>query len=269
MSIGGSGDLRGDQPALTTNSAEHEGARGGARHGLDRRTVASGIAWSLPVVSVAAATPSAASTPPLPPPGIDGLIGTLYSRDDCTWSLRVQSDPAAPPPGGGPWGNYLYNVGDDAVITGVTLTYWIIGNNNVTWIALQNHSTCWVGPTRGTPAVKSGDTYTPYTWTYNCVPDPQDRESAPPGRLFLETFRMRTSVTQPSGLCDTLKVCTDRFALVDPDGAGSDPQVPVSQSACSPTAGPVAARQSKSLKSPNADKAAGEGKAKLEGILPS
>lgn len=159
-------------------------------------------------------------------------------------------------PDGAPWGMYVYNIGDSAQITSVKLTYWIIGDNTAIWTARGGHSSCWSGPTRGAPTTHAGDTFTPYVWSYTCSLDPMDRDPFAPGRLHLKPLHMTAAVTQSSSWCSTMKVCTDRYALVDPDGSGSQPQVPVSSSRCSATAGPASAPSGKQQKTPDAAKSA-------------
>ena len=47
-----------------------------------RRTLVKGAAWSVPVVAVAGAAPAFASSPPIPPRGMNGWV--TLSRSNCS-----------------------------------------------------------------------------------------------------------------------------------------------------------------------------------------
>lgn len=194
---------------------------------LSRRTLAKGGAWSIPVLMVGAAAPAFAASL-RKDPGINGwVLNTPRSLGDCAHTLEVNSAIAGKGPDGAPFGLYLYNIADDAVITSPSITYWIIGNQRATWTSLSGHSTCWAYQGRGTPQAKrDGFTYTPYTWSYTCTVNPADRQTGADGveRLFLGNFHVRASFTQPSTQCDNVTYWTQRAITIDPDGPnGAEP----------------------------------------------
>lgn len=185
-----------------------------------RRSLAKGVAWMAPAVTVAAAAPSlSASSTIRIDPGINGWV--LNSPRDtgvCRWTLEVNSTLDRTGPDGAPFGLYLYDIEPQTTVANASLTYWIIGDQRASWSRLSGHSSCWSGPTRGNPQTKSdGLTYTPYTWTHTCTISSADVSRD--GRLRLGGFHVQASFTQPSSRCNDVTYWTQRSVVVDPDGA--------------------------------------------------
>lgn len=197
------------------------------RHSISRRTVAKGVAWSVPVLSVGVAAPAFAASLQKDP-GINGWVQNRPTyRGWCSYYLDVDSTLSGTGPDGAPYGLYLYDITDDSFIANPKLTYWIIGDQQATWQDQVGHSDCWTYTGRGTPQVKAdGLTYTPYTWDYDCTLNPADRQTDVFGveRLYLGDFHVRASFTQPADLCRNVTYWTQRFITIDPDGPnGSAP----------------------------------------------
>lgn len=195
--------------------------------GLDRRAVATGLAWSVPAVAMVSAAPSFAASL-RKDPGINGWV--LNSPTDlggCRYSLEVNSAPSGSVPrttDGAPYGLYLYDVSKDASYSNAKLVYWVRGThtetrNPITWQAATGHSTNWSGPVRGAAQTKAdGFMYTPYTWTYTGTINPANVRSD--GRLYLETFHVQAvnfSMWE-NFRCLPLDYWTYREIVVDPDG---------------------------------------------------
>lgn len=186
-----------------------------------RRSVAKGVAWMAPAVTVAAAAPALSASPPLTiDPGINGwVLNTARSQGSCSWTLEVNSTLDRTGPDGTPFGLYLYDTAAQTMIAQAALTYWLIGEQRATWAAMTGHSSCWSGPTRGAARIKrDGLVYTPYTWTHTCPISPAD--VAPDGRLRFGGFHVIARFTQSSQRCDDVTYWTERSVVVDPDGAG-------------------------------------------------
>lgn len=190
-----------------------------------RRTVATGLAWSVPGVAVVAAAPALATSLRIDP-GINGwVVSTTANRGGCVRTLEVTSAPRnpGPTPDGAPYGLYLYDVSPKGRYSDAKLVLWVRGRhqtqNPITWRAGTGHSVKWSGPTVGTPQVKAdGAVYTPYTWEYTGSIDPRDVRSD--GRLYLEDFHVISGDFSQSegGRCLPLDYFTYREIAVDPDG---------------------------------------------------
>ena len=197
------------------------------RRTLDRRTVAAGIAWSVPAVAATAAAPFAAASL-VKNPGINGWVQvSAPGSRTCTREVTVTSRPSNPgrTPDGAPYGLYLYDTDPRGRYDEAKIVYWVRGDhtsrNPITWRSGSNHSSCWSGPTTGTAQRKSdGAVYTPYTWEYRCEIDPA-RVSGD-GRLYLGDFEVRASINQALGgrSCEPLQFWAYREIRVDADGDG-------------------------------------------------
>lgn len=186
-----------------------------------RRSVAKGVAWMAPAVTIAAAAPTlSASSSIRIDPGINGwVLNSPRSTGQCAWTLEVDSTPSGNGPDGAPFGLYLYDIEPQTTVANASLTYWIIGDQTARWSRLDGHSSCWSGPTRGAAQRKSdGLLYTPYTWTYGCSVLSSDVSRD--GRLRLGNFHVRASFTQSRSYCNDVTYWTQRSVVVDPDGAG-------------------------------------------------
>lgn len=185
---------------------------------ISRRTLTAGVAWSVPTIAVAGAAPAIASSL-RKDPGINGWVNNSpRSRGGCSWTLEVDSTASGTGPDGAPFGLYVYDVEDDMAIENPKLVYWIIGDQSATWTTLAGHSSCWNGPTRGTPQTKADNlVYTPYTWEYTCDIDPSTRQLDDDGveRLYLGDFHVRASFTQPRDRCNNVTYWTQRFITID------------------------------------------------------
>ena len=210
---------------MTTDSPSTSGS-------ITRRSVATGLAWSVPAVAAVAAAPAYAASL-RKDPGINGwVLNSPRSLGGCRYSLTVDSKPSNPPvtSDGAPFGLYLYDTAVQSRYDAASLTYWIRGDhkssNPVTWTTGPNHaSSCWSGPVAGAPAEKAdGFTYTPYTWTYKCNINPAEVSSD--GRLYLKDFNVIATFTQATvqRSCEPLDYWTYREIRVDVDGSG--PQKP-------------------------------------------
>lgn len=195
---------------------------------IQRRTVAKGLAWSVPAITVAAGAP-AASASIRNDPGINGWMTGSYSSDwNCNFTFSTTSRGSGATPDGAPWGLFIYDADDDDVYTNAQITFWWIGTQSTgsSWTPLTNHSSCWSTPVRGTPAVKSdGHSYTPWTTTYNCQIDATNRVTGADGieRVFLGDFHMRFSGRQTtSRYCRTETWWGERAITLDPDGPGPE-----------------------------------------------
>ena len=199
--------------------------------GPSRRAVATGLAWSVPAVTMVSAAPSFAVSL-RKDPGINGwVLNTTRDLGGCRYSLDVNSAPSGSAPrttDGAPYGLYLYDVSKDASYSNARLVYWVRGDhkkqNTITWQTATGHSTNWSGPVRGTPQTKAdGAKYTPYTWTYTGAINPADVKSD--GRLYLGTFHVQAinfSLWENDS-CLPLDYWTYREIVVDADGAGPQP----------------------------------------------
>lgn len=189
--------------------------------GVSRRTLAKGAAWAAPAVLVATAAPQVAASLQKDP-GINGWVRNTPERiGPCRWTLDVNSNLNGYGPDGAPFGLYIYDVEDPNTFSNAKLTYWVIGNQQATWVTRSGHSSCWSGPTRGTPTTKKdGYVYTPYTWTYTCPINAADRRLDADGveRLYLGHFHVQATFTQPSDYCNNVTYWTQRFITIDPDG---------------------------------------------------
>ncbi|MBW8172258.1 hypothetical protein K0651_04240 [Ornithinimicrobium sp. Arc0846-15] len=191
-----------------------------------RRTIAHGLAWSVPVVTIAGTAPAiAAST--RKDPGINGwVLNTRTSLGSCQHSLRVNSSPTTTitTPDSAPFGLYVYDVHPENTFSNIRLVYWIIGNQTATWAPGTNHSSCWSSPVRGTPTMQPDSLlYTPYTFTYTCPLlasqiSPPDSDGV--ARLKLGRFDTTATFTQPTSLCNDVTYWTQRFITIDEDGSG-------------------------------------------------
>ena len=208
-----------------------------ATPGITRRSFATGVAWAVPAVAVAAAAPAHAVSL-VNYPGINGWMQNAPSRrpGECAWRLEVDSNPTRPyrsapnVPGltdGAPFGLYLYDVEPTNTFSNATITYSIIGNQTATWTTMDGHSSCWSDPVSGTPITQpDGNLYTPYTWSYTCAISAADYAVDPIDgnkRLYLGDFHVRASFTQPSDFCNNVTYWAERYIDVDPDGAGTAP----------------------------------------------
>lgn len=207
-----------------------------ATPGITRRSFATGVAWAVPAVAVAAAAPAHAVSL-INYPGINGWIQNAPSyQGGCAWRLEVDSNPTRPnrsapySPGltdGAPFGLYLYDVEPTNTFSNAGITYWIIGEQTATWETRTGHGTCWSGPVRGTPATQAdGLLYTPYTWSYGCPIDAANYAVDPIDgnkRLYLQDFHVQTTFTQPWNFCLNVTYWAERYIDVDPDGAGTAP----------------------------------------------
>lgn len=193
---------------------------------VSRRSVATGLAWSVPAVAAVSAAPAFA-TSLIINPGINGWVNVSVSTSRCSNSnVTVTSRPQNPgrTPDGAPFGLFLYDTDPAGVYDNAKLVYWVRGDhtteNRISWRAGRNHSSCWGTPTVGAKETKSdGAVYTPYTWTYTCTIDP--REVARDGRLYLEDFEVSATINQQFGRrCEPLDFWAYREIRVDADGAG-------------------------------------------------
>ena len=76
---------------------------------LDRRTLTRTVAWSTPVIAVAAAAPAFASSL-RKDPGINGwVLVTTSDRDSNSFDVRFDSDEPGTGPDGAPFGLYVYD----------------------------------------------------------------------------------------------------------------------------------------------------------------
>lgn len=184
---------------------------------VGRRTIAKGMAWSVPAIAVAAPAPAAAASLQIVP-GINGWNQHYYTGDrSCNHQIRVDSLPSegGSTPDGAPWGLYIYDViSGTTTITNARITYWIRGNTNVSWATQDGHSSCWGSPVQGTSQTKDdGQTYTPYTWTYGC---PINSGSvSPDGRLYLQRFHMRARFSLADRICNEVCFWAQRHVTVD------------------------------------------------------
>ncbi len=205
-----------------------------SRRAVNRRTVTTGLAWSVPAVAATAAAPFAAASL-IKNPGINGWVNVRASSvwfRLCTWDVTVTSNPGrgAVGPDGAPYGLYLYDTDPRGRYDAAKLVYWVRGDhtsrNPITWNEDQGHSDCWSGPTTGTAQVKDdGHIYTPYTWNYTCDIDPNTVSSD--GRLYLDDFRVSARINQNLGNgCEPLDFWAYREIRVDADGDGpAEPQL--------------------------------------------
>lgn len=197
------------------------------RRAVNRRTVTTGLAWSVPAVAATAAAPFAAASL-VKNPGINGWVQvTAGSSYTCTRRVTVTSRPSDPgqTPDGAPYGLYLYDTDPRGRYDAAKIVYWVRGDhtsrNKVTWGSGRNHSSCWSGPTTGTAQRKSdGAMYTPYTWTYTCAIDPSTVSED--GRLYLGDFHVYADINQNFGdwYCEPLQFWAYREIRVDADGDG-------------------------------------------------
>lgn len=212
---------------MTTDSPSPSGS-------ITRRSVATGLAWSVPTAAAVVAAPAYAASL-RKDPGINGwVLNSATSLGRCRYTLEVDSKPSNPPAtaDGAPYGLYLYDTAVQSRYDAASLTYWIRGDhkssNPVTWTTGPHHSRCWSGPVAGTPAPVAGTpakkadgfTYTPYTWTYTCDINPA--EVSRDGRLYLRDFNVVASFTQATvqRSCEPLDYWTYREIRVDVDGSG-------------------------------------------------
>lgn len=190
---------------------------------INRRTVAKGMAWSVPAVTVAGTAPVMASSL-RKDPGINGWVrNTTTPQGGCAYTLRVDSNPNNPSatPDGAPFGLYVYDSESTDIFSNISLVYWIIGNQNASWSTNGGHSACWNAPVRGTPSTKAdGFTYTPYTFTYNCPLLAADVSGD--GRLFLGEFDTTASFTQPRNRCSDVTYWTQRFITIAVNGTNPE-----------------------------------------------
>lgn len=196
------------------------------RRAVDRRTVTTGLAWSVPAVAATAAAPFAAASL-VKNPGINGWVLTSASGRGCQYDVTVTSRPANPgrTPDGAPYGLYLYDTDPRGHYDAAKLVYWVRGDhtrtNRISWRAGRNHSSCWTGrPTVGAAQTKSdGAVYTPYTWEYRCEISPEDVSDD--GRLYLRDFEVSATINQSfRGRCEPLQFWAYREIRVDADGDG-------------------------------------------------
>lgn len=194
-------------------------------HAVSRRTLAAGVAWSVPVAATVVAAPAQAASI-VKYPGINGWVlnSPVEQPGRCAWTLEVDSTRPGTGPDGAPFGLYIYDVEPGTTFAGASLTYWIIGSQNATWTTMSGHSSCWNGPVRGAPATKSdGQTYTPYTWTYTCPINAADYQVDPRDgvkRVLLGHFHVRASFTQPSDRCNNVTYWTQRKITIDTPNDG-------------------------------------------------
>lgn len=193
---------------------------------VSRRSVATGLAWSVPAVAAVSAAPAFASSLIINP-GINGWVQVTNSPlGSCRSNITVTSRPRNPgrTPDGAPFGLYLYDTDPAGVYDNAKLVYWVRGNhtteNQISWRAGRNHSSCWGTPTVGAAETKSdGAMYTPYTWSYTCPIDP--REVSSDGRLYLGDFEVSATINQQFGWsCEPLDFWAYREITVDADGPG-------------------------------------------------
>ncbi|WP_370894201.1 hypothetical protein [Janibacter sp. GXQ6167] len=178
----------------------------------------------MPILAFGAAAPTFAASL-RKDPGINGWVrNTPRWQGGCGYTLEVDSTINGVGPDGAPYGLYVYDITDDSVIADPKITYWIIGNQTAAWTNRSGHSSCWEYEGRGASARKAdGYIYTPYTWTYNCALDPEDRQTDALGveRLYLGGFHVQASFTQGFNWCRNVTYWTQRFITIDPDGPNS------------------------------------------------
>ncbi|XNZ00304.1 hypothetical protein ACL90Y_11335 [Micrococcus luteus] len=200
-----------------------------SRRAVNRRTVTTGLAWSVPAVAATTAAPFAAASPLVKLPGINGWVSSRYTNDDrrCTTSMTITSNVSGRGPDGAPFGLYLYDTNEESTYENAKMTMWIRGDQTktspVTWSRGRGHSDCWGDPVMGAPVEKcDGHTYTPYTWTYSCRIDPA-RVSGD-GRLYLGDFVVSAEYSRREDRrCVPFNTWAERSIDVDPDTAGPQP----------------------------------------------
>jgi len=205
---------------------------------VGRRTIAKGMAWSVPAIAVAAPARAAAASI-RKDPGINGWMQASYPRSDCTYTWDTTSNGTGSTPDGVPWGLFVYDVENDNVITNATLTFWFIGNqSSISWTTRTGHNNCWSTPVSvGTEVKPDGYSYSGYRSTWSAAGacannlNPANRVLGSDGieRLFLGHFAMRAVITQTGDYCGfnrhNLTWWGQRSITIDPDGPGSLPPV--------------------------------------------
>ena len=142
-----------------------------------RRTVAAGIAWSVPAVAAATAVPAFAASPP---PGLNGWV-TIWREQrgyydsygywrNTSCVVVYDGRGSGTGPDGYPYGFYVWDVDDPAKLTApprvtITLPYrvtWSYGTGNTDWKLVSSSGTTYVfeyqgsytvGTLNGKPAV--------------------------------------------------------------------------------------------------------------------
>lgn len=135
---------------------------------LKRRTIVKGMAWTVPVVTMATATPAFAASP-IPPNGLNGWVNLEKS---CTYDhFTINGQGNFTGGGDNDRGIWVWVNDPTATISGAKITFFF-AQSNLTW---TNSSTGWSGLTR-TPADDDPSlpgfyayttTYTLNTWTWN------------------------------------------------------------------------------------------------------
>lgn len=174
-----------------------------SKHGVSRRTLVQGAAWSVPVVAVAAQAPAAAATLRMDP-GINGWVGVTQGGSGCSRSLRFDSTLPGTGPDGAPYGLYIYDTEPGDEIDGASMTLWVEqAQSNITWATGNGHSNCWSGPTNvGTMVKPDGLTYEGYRWNYVCPINPENETCNDPDgvcRLYLQDFHVLASRIETRG----------------------------------------------------------------------
>lgn len=215
-----------------------DGVQSSTNKPVRRRTIAKGMAWSVPAIAVAAPARAAAASI-RKDPGINGWMQASYPRNGCTYTWDTTSNGTGSTPDGVPWGLFVYDVEDDNVITNATLTFWFIGTqSSISWSTRTGHNNCWSTPVPvGTEVKPDGYSYSGYRSTWSATGacannlDPANRVTGADGleRLFLGHFAMRAVITQTGDYCGSnrhnLTWWGQRSITIDPDGPGSLPPV--------------------------------------------
>ncbi|WP_432560132.1 hypothetical protein [Granulicoccus sp. GXG6511] len=179
-----------------------------AKIGVSRRTLAKGVAWTVPAAAVVAAAPAYAVSQ-VPPYALQGWL--RVSRN-CGWDSNTLIYDSAPGSGtgtdGDPFGLYIKNALPEATASGAVLTI-TIGNGTVTSVTTLSGNQDWT-VTRSGNVITA--TYTGgWTWQSQMGTDPGAGSLWADGRLRLE-------ITATRSCREVFNLSLRRCVNVDPDG---------------------------------------------------
>lgn len=173
-------------------------ASGGGQAGVSRRVLARGAAWAVPAVTIAAAAPALAASPP--PPGLQGWLGVGKTCVSGTDTLTIDGRGSFPTRG-----LWVYYTTSTTVLTGARMTfYYPTSLGTLTWSDSING---WSKPvvTTGVDPVMPG--YTAYTtyytggWTWvNATGTDPDYTLANGDPYFTASVTLSDAVCRAGGL---------------------------------------------------------------------
>lgn len=141
---------------------------------VNRRQFTRGAAWSAPALSIAAAAPAVAVSPPPPKLtsatffGQSNVSGQTVAPYTCNGQQQFQVD--------GVRSGQFFTVTNTVAgvpITNITMTFWLATVAGTTWTRVSGSSTCWSLPTATGDTTTYGSVlFRAYSSTFNCTAMP-------------------------------------------------------------------------------------------------